>query len=99
MNSFSHLARALWELKHVQYSADIVRWAGFTKYVIYRKRGAFDSAHAYTLIGVKGLITTTKWLAASKNAREFILPSFENGLSLDSGNFSGLSTTSSASFA
>ena len=49
MNSFSSLARALWELKHVQYSADIVRWAGFTKYVIYRKHDAFDSAHAYTL--------------------------------------------------
>ena len=30
-------------------NADIVRWAGLTKYVIYRKRGAFDSAHSYTL--------------------------------------------------
>ena len=50
MNSFSRLERALWELKHVQYNAAIVWWAGFTKYVIYRKRGAFDSAHAYTLI-------------------------------------------------
>ena len=49
MNPFSRLARALWELKHVQYEHDIVRWAGFTKYVINRKRGAFDSAHAYTL--------------------------------------------------
>ena len=41
--------RAIWELKHVQYNADIVRWAEITKYVIYRKRSAFDSAHAYTL--------------------------------------------------
>ena len=49
MNPFSRLAHALWELKHVQYERDIVRWAGFTKYVIYRKRGASDSAHAYTL--------------------------------------------------
>ena len=40
---------AIWELKHVQYDADIVRWEGITKYVIYRKRGAFDSAHSYTL--------------------------------------------------
>ena len=24
-----------WELKHVQYDADIVRWAGITKYVIF----------------------------------------------------------------
>ena len=38
-------------------------------------------------------------MASSKNALEFTLSSFENGLSLDSGNFSGLSTTSSASFA
>ena len=38
-------------------------------------------------------------MASSKNASEFILPSLENGLSLDSGNFSGLSTTASASFA
>ena len=30
-------------------NAVIVRWAELTKYVIYRKRGAFDSAHAYTL--------------------------------------------------
>ena len=30
-------------------NADIVRWAGLTKYVIYRKSGAFDSAHSYTL--------------------------------------------------
>ena len=29
--------------------ADIVRWVGLTKYVMYWKRGAFDSAHAYTL--------------------------------------------------
>ena len=41
--------RAIWELKHVQYDTDIVRWAGITKYVIYRKRGAFDSVHSYTL--------------------------------------------------
>ena len=26
--------RAIWELRHVQYDADIVRWAGITKYVI-----------------------------------------------------------------
>ena len=35
-------------------------------------------------------------MAASKNAREFTLPSFENALLLDSGDFSGLSTTLSA---
>ena len=34
-------------------NADIVRWAGLTKYVIYRKRGAFDSAHSYTLNIIK----------------------------------------------
>ena len=60
MNPFSRLARALWELKHVQYERDIVRWAGFTKYVIYRKRGAFDSAHAYTLTVV---IVGYQWLS------------------------------------
>ena len=37
-------------------------------------------------------------MASSKNAREFTLPSFENALLLDSGDFSGLSTTLSASF-
>ena len=37
-------------------NADIVRWAGLTKYVIYRKRGAFDSAHSYTLNGYIGSI-------------------------------------------
>ena len=26
-------------------NADIVRWVGLTKYVIYRKRGAFDSIY------------------------------------------------------
>ena len=30
-------------------NAVIVRWAELMKYVIYRKCGAFDSAHAYTL--------------------------------------------------
>ena len=45
--------RAIWELKHVRYDADIVRWAGITKYLIYRKRGAFDSAHSYTLSSIR----------------------------------------------
>ena len=53
--------RALWELKHVQYDADIVRWEGITKYVIYRKRGAFDSAHAYTLIVPVAYGSSTAW--------------------------------------
>ena len=38
-------------------------------------------------------------MAALKNAREFTLPAFENALSLDSGDFSGLFTTLSASVA
>ena len=37
-------------------------------------------------------------MASSKNILEIKLPSFENAPSLDSGNFSGLSTTLSASF-
>ena len=38
-------------------------------------------------------------MASSKNARKITLPSFENAPSLDSGDFSGHSATSSASFA
>ena len=38
-------------------------------------------------------------MAASKNAREITLLSFENAPLLDSGDFSGLSTTVSASVA
>ena len=38
-------------------------------------------------------------MASSKNARKITLPSFENVPSLDSGDFSGHSATSSASFA
>ena len=37
-------------------------------------------------------------MASSKNAREIILPSYKNAPSFNSGDFSGLSTTSSASF-
>ena len=37
-------------------------------------------------------------MASSKKARDIKLPLFENTLSLDTGDFSGLSTTSSASF-
>ena len=37
-------------------------------------------------------------MASSKKARDIKLPSFENALSLDTGDFSGLSTTLSASF-
>ena len=40
--------RALWRYWTLNV-ADIVRWVGLTKYVMYRKRGAFDSAHAYIL--------------------------------------------------
>ena len=39
----------MWELKHVQYDADIVRVGGDHEIRDYRKRGAFDSAYAYTL--------------------------------------------------
>ena len=48
-------------------NADIVRWAGFTKYVIYRKRGAFDSAHSLWVavadpyVGLARKRPKTKW--------------------------------------
>ena len=48
-------------------NADIVRWAGLTKYVIYRKRGAFDSAYSYTLKLLKLALDSFRYLKACDN--------------------------------